>query len=380
MNSAELEISDIQDKEGVSRIVEISEWLDWMKTELPIAGIEVPCPEASVLMVATALRLADRAHGISRHLPRSIKSLLIESILLHQCWTQQKAISQEAKKICTSRQAVIRSVTMVRHVRQMDGRRQHQLMEGSDGFHYVVKLPDRDEKFALATEAICVESAKLMGLPVPMIVIALVDKELVKTTVALRVAFANRHLERGSIFFLGYRYIEDAIGTVHGQVPHGVRTTPGIVRDLFGQLVFDVLTLNPAVPRAVFSFDDLRGQFRALLIGQGGCLAGGDWQKFCRSALTDAIPPCWLAGRVRSLQPLNPWIWRAERIDNRRLWEIAFALPSEWYENDRHLLIRVLETLATRQWCLRRSLVHFIEQGYFENFRTADGLSVAPGS
>jgi hypothetical protein len=44
-------------------VVEVSEWLDWLRRELTLGGISLPEEETAVLFIEHALHLAHRARG-----------------------------------------------------------------------------------------------------------------------------------------------------------------------------------------------------------------------------------------------------------------------------------------------------------------------------
>ena len=78
-------------------VVEVSEWLDWLRRELTLGGISLPEEETAVLFIEHALRLADRAQGVYRHLPDSLRQRLISASIIYQCWGLQKRLRKEGR-------------------------------------------------------------------------------------------------------------------------------------------------------------------------------------------------------------------------------------------------------------------------------------------
>jgi hypothetical protein len=83
---------------GIERalgIVEVSEWFDWMKREIPRGGIDLPDEETATYFCAQALQLRDRARDLSRYVPISLENRLIESAIIYQCWARRRDRCQE---------------------------------------------------------------------------------------------------------------------------------------------------------------------------------------------------------------------------------------------------------------------------------------------
>lgn len=76
-------------------VVEVSEWPDWLSRELTLGGISLPEEETAVLFIEHALHLADRAQGVYRHLPDSLRHRLITASIVYQCWGLQKRLFEK---------------------------------------------------------------------------------------------------------------------------------------------------------------------------------------------------------------------------------------------------------------------------------------------
>ncbi len=71
------------------KLREFYDWVDWMKRDLAGSGVDLPSEEMCVLFAASSVRLADGIQRIYSHVPASVRSMLIQAAILHQCWTRQ---------------------------------------------------------------------------------------------------------------------------------------------------------------------------------------------------------------------------------------------------------------------------------------------------
>jgi len=158
---------------------EISEWLNWMRRDLPAGGVELPGEDTSDLFATSAVRLAYRIRNLCRHLPASLRTKLIEAAILHQCWKHRMNLQKKLRAICAGSPAIdiAQAATLIRG--RPDG---ECLMEAADGCKYVVKFPKCYGDTALATEIICLALAKQMGLPVPAASVIVVSHSLARNS------------------------------------------------------------------------------------------------------------------------------------------------------------------------------------------------------
>ena len=353
-----------------SDVAEVAEWVAWINEEISAENIlEQPAEEQSVLVASRACRLANRVTRIWRHVPRRAKLLLIEAAIVDQFWSRERDLRARGKSMALYRSRHLPVVQAVKHLYRMDGAGQHHLVQASDGHRYVIKfLNNPQSNTLLATEMLCTELARLMSLRVPPTAIVEVTRDFVRENKALRMDLGERRVlcEPGPCF--GSRYIEAGTQTVAGSVPSEVKGS-GSWAQFMGALVLDIWTLNASRRQALFVFNPRRGRFEPTFIDEGNCLLGGNWRRFILAPETEPVFKQWIATRVTQFRSLSRWLDIADHVELRKIWDIAFELPSSWYQGDRILLVRVLEKLQTRQWKSRAIVHKLIQASYFSGWK-----------
>jgi hypothetical protein len=358
---------------GLMEIVEISEWLDWMRRELPRGDMELPNEDISVLFVANALRFADRVRPLCYHLPTKMRSSLIEATILHQCWSRQQKLW---KAFPSDRNRGLRTVEAGRYIHQMS-EEGHHLMEAHDGIQYVVKFAGDRRKNTLATEAICTAIARLMHLPELPSFVVTIDAKLGKKLGVIGIDSFKDTSSPGPGF--GFRFVDSHTGIVKPGHRKGQPVSPTL-RQSIGRLIFDILTLNPnLVPASTDSYTAAVGTDLSL-VDHAQCMMNADWQKFRHSTYAEPIGQSKVAGSIHTLSQLEPWIRCAEGLDMHEIWNLVFHLPPQWYGENRVGLVRVVDKLSERAWTLRRSIYALRQRGYFPKMEKlpANAINILP--
>jgi hypothetical protein len=352
---------------------EISEWLNWMRSELPAGGVELPGEDTSDLFATSAVRLAHRVRNLCMHLPASLRTKLIEAAILHQCWKHRVNLQKKLRAICIDSRAIGigQAVTLIRG--RPDG---ECLMEAADGCKYVVKFPRCYGETALATEIICLTLAKQMGLPVPTASVIVVSHNLARNSGLMGDRWSRLRSKDSFFRCLGLKLHFEELRVENGkpQIAFSQKTR----RYLIGKLVFDILTLNLA--RRAPAFRDLKGHAEPVFMDQARCLADADWPRFLRAHYNEPLTLERTVDKVRSFEQLQPWIRRARNIDFDPIWELVFNLPAEWYGEQRMLITSVLRKLDDRARSLRRSIFYLIEAGSFPNIKDLGSRTGLPES
>jgi hypothetical protein len=352
-------------------ISEISEWLDWMRQELSLGGVDLPGEETCVLFAASSVRLAERIRYIYKHLPDTLRSLLIQAAILHQCWTRQLKLQGKLKKITDG----VRELSLGEAVNFIRRRNTDEyLTEAADGHQYIVRFPRSDRETALATELICLELARDMGLPVPSSSVILVSRKLA-SEVGIVVERRTRYIANGSFFScLGLRVDIDELKIADNGRPE-VRASPANFRYLTGALVFNILTLN-LIQRAPV-FHHRSGRAEPIFVDHSHCLMDADWSRFLKATYKEPVPLTQLAEKIKSFEQLEPWLRRARNVDFDHIWELTFKLPPVWYGGRRMVVTNVMRKLEDRARNLRHSVEYLIETGNFPNIRRHSEFKVA---
>jgi hypothetical protein len=346
--------------------VELSEYFDWMRREITEGGISLPDEETSVLFAAKALQLAGRIQGIYRHLPAGLKHLLPKAAIVYQCWDLQKNL-QHKSKWNHGRARGLRSVNAVAYVGQIGNSGRHHLVVADDGLKYVVTLLTRHWTETMpATEILCNELARLLGLTVPSAAVIALSPELLSAANANRKIWPPPKARYSPEFCCGFQYIDSA--------SLGAESDAGTLRigkaerqQLFAALVFDIWTLNLS-PRRWISVREpnLRRQ-QVILFNHSHCLMGGAWSDFLEATFESMPAPQGIAARVTCFEDLDPALNRVFSIDLNPLWELAFQMPPAWYGHQRAIISYLLKKLEGRAWEVRRAVLHFLKAGYFVN-------------
>lgn len=357
---------------GLLEIVEISEWLDWMRRELARGDMELPSEDISVLFVANALRFAERVRPLCHHLPTKMRSSLIEATILHQCWSRQRKLW---KAFPSDGNRGLRTVEGGRYIRQMS-EEGHHVMEDRDGIQYVVKFASDRRKNTLSTQAICTAVARLMHLPEVLGFVVTIDAKLGRKLGAIGIDSFKDTCNPGPGF--GFRFVESQTGIVKPGRRKGQPVSPTL-RQSIGRLIFDILTLNPNLVAASIDPHTAAGA-NLNLVDHAQCMMNADWQKFRQSTYAEPIGQSKIAESINTFSQLEPWIRCAEGLDMHEIWNLVFHLPPQWYGENRVGLVRVVDKLAERAWTLRRSIYALRQRGYFPKMEKlpANAINILP--
>jgi hypothetical protein len=349
------------------KLREFSDWLDWMQRDLVLGGIDLPSEETCVLFAASAVRLAERLRPLCRHLPARLRTLLIQGAILHQCWNRQVTLHIRRKPSSAMVQ-LLPALEALDFVRKYNNH--EHVMECGDGHRYLVRFPEPDRDTGLATELICLEVARDMGLPVPHASLVLVSRELASRAGILHNCRASE-LSNNVFSCLGLRVdAEDLVLDESGRPE--LAMSPRSVRFMRGALVFDILTLNSISAGPIFrSFD---GRAEPIFRDYRHCLMDSDGKRFLKTTYREPVRRVSISDSVKSYEQLEVWVRRAEHIDLQRIWGLAFKMPAEWYGYNPMLITSVLEKLDQRIQDLRRSILFLIKGSRFPGIPKASDM------
>lgn len=349
-------------------VTEFSEWFDWMRRELPLGGIELPHEETAVSFAGHALQLRDRVRSIYLHLPVPLGNRLVESAIVYQCWKLQRDSRAKSKWPETNRANHLLPVEAVRYIRQIGERWGYHLVQGGDGFNYIITVPSGfSNETVPATEIVCNRLAKLLGLSVPDARVVIIYAELLRRGHDTRPGRAHRDPRRTPEFCAGFRQSSPPVA--HASDHKGLPLTARNRRDLIGALVFDIWTLNMYARDWAAAFSGVTGRTECTLVDDSGGLSGSDWGPFLNSTYQSLPAPQVIAAKVTRWAQLEPWLRRVRGLDMNPIWELVFQMPALWYGGRRQGLTNVLDKLSMRQWDLPRAVHHFIQAGYFPAFK-----------
>jgi hypothetical protein len=256
-------------------------------------------------------------------------------------------------------------VLAVQAIRKMRGGAQSQLMLGADSKLWVVKFQNNPQHLrVLANELIASRLAIAVGLPVPACDVVEVTAWLIAHTPGMYIELAHsvREPYRAGLQF-GSQF---AGGLMPGQVVDYLPEPQlGEVRNLgefAGMLCVDKWTGNCNGRQAVFARRGRERRYRASFIDQGFCFNAGEWT-FPDSPLRGIYPRNLVYAGVTGWASFEPWLSRIEAMEPGVLWEIAEAVPPEWYGGDLAVLEQLMEQLLQRRGRVRELI---------ESFRNSD--------
>jgi hypothetical protein len=132
------------------------------------------------------------------------------------------------------------------------------------------------------------------------------------------------------------------------------------INDFVGIFVFDKWTCNTDKRQALLCGERASGSdgvsepvFQAMMIDQGFCFNGGQWN-FPDAPRRSLYFNLRVYDAVRGMESFEPWLdWLENQMSLDTLHAEAEKVPDEWYEQDRESLERLIERLYTRRTRVR---------------------------
>jgi len=252
------------------------------------------------------------------------------------------------------------AVLAVQAIRRMRGGAQSQLMLGADGKLWVVKFQNNPQHLrVLANELIATRLAAAVGLTVPPSDVVEVTEWLVANTLEMQLE-SGRGRER---YVAGLQFGSQFVGgLMPGQVvdylPEQQLDEVRNLAEFAGMLCIDKWAGNCNGRQAVFERKPRERKYRATFIDQGFCFNAGEWT-FPDAPLRGVYARNKVYARVTGWQSFEPWLSRVENIDAGVLWEIAEAVPPEWYGGDTAVIERLMEQMLRRRSRVRELIASF---------------------
>jgi hypothetical protein len=233
-------------------------------------------------------------------------------------------------------------------------------MYADDGHYYVVKFQNNPQHVrVLANELLATRIAERVGLPVPVIEVMEVGPWLIENSPDLRIRIGSSNVLCQHGLALAIRFVLGPLeGTVFDYLP---ASALGKVRNLeafAGMLALDKWTCNTNGRQAVFWKRVRDKKYTATFIDQGYCFNAGDWT-YPDSPLRGVYPRNEVYAEVRGWESFEPWLSRIEGFDPQVLWEIAEAVPPQWYGSSLTDLERLLAELIDRRRRIRDLIESF---------------------
>ena len=252
------------------------------------------------------------------------------------------------------------AVVITQHIRPMRGGAQGHLMLGSDDELYVVKFQNNPQATrVLANEYLATRLAEKVGLSVPRCEVVEVTPWLIDSTTELRMRHTGSSEKCKAGLQFGSRF---AGGLIPGQVvDYLAEAQLAEVKNLVefaGMLLIDKWTSNANGRQAVFVRRGRERRYGAFFIDQGYCFGASEWL-FRDVPLRGVYPRNAVYTRVTGWHDFEPWLTRVEGMEEAGIWEIAEAVPPEWYGGDLGDMERLVHELIRRRGRVRELVEEF---------------------
>jgi len=242
----------------------------------------------------------------------------------------------------------------------MRGGAQSQLMLGADGKLWVVKFQNNPQHLrVLANELIATRLAAAVGLTVPPSDVVEVTEWLVANTFDMQVEGRGGRERYSAGLQFGSQFVGGLMpGQVVDYLPEQQLDEVRNLAEFAGMLCIDKWAGNCNGRQAVFERRPRERKYRATFIDQGFCFNAGEWT-FPDSPLRGIYARNKVYARVTGWESFEPWLSRVESMDAGVLWEIAEAVPPEWYGGNTAVIERLMEQMLGRRSRVRELIASF---------------------
>jgi hypothetical protein len=201
----------------------------------------------------------------------------------------------------------------------------------------------------LANELIATRLAAAVGLTVPQSDVIEVTEWLVENTVEMHVELRGHRQRYVAGLQFGSQFVGGLMpGQVVDYLPEQQLDEVKNLAEFAGILCIDKWAGNCNGRQAVFERKPRERKYRATFIDQGFCFNAGEWT-FPDAPLRGIFPRNRVYARVTGWESFEPWLSRIESMEPGWLWEIAEAVPPEWYGGDTAVIERLMEQMLRRR-------------------------------
>lgn len=259
------------------------------------------------------------------------------------------------------RQTPVPHLNAVQVISRLRGGAQSRLMLCDDRNLWVVKFKNNPQHLrVLANELMATRMAESIGLSVPVAGIVNVSESLISSSpgsyvdleVGCRKAYSSG-LQFGSKFVGGMMPKQVVESLIDEQLLNVLN-----LEQFAGILAFDKWAGNCDGRQAVYRRNGRERGYSAVFIDQGYCFNMGEWS-FPDAPLKGVFARACVYSAVTGWDSFEPWLSRIEQFDPQVLWQIAEAVPPEWYGGDCLQLETLVETLVRRRSRVRELIGQF---------------------
>ena len=224
----------------------------------------------------------------------------------------------------------------------------------------VVKFRNNPQHLrVLANELMATRLAEAVGLTVPPCEVVEVTEWLAANSPELVMEFGARRERCVAGLQFGSRYVGGLMpGQVVDYLPEQQLDEVRNLAEFAGMLCVDKWAGNCNGRQAVFERKPREKKYRATFIDQGFCFNAGEWT-FPDSPLRGVYQRNQVYARVTGWESFEPWLSRVEAMEAGTLWEIAEAVPPEWYGGDTDVIEQLMEQMLRRRSRVRELIGEF---------------------
>jgi hypothetical protein len=253
-------------------------------------------------------------------------------------------------------------VNAVRPIHKMRGGAQAHLIEADDGYFYVVKfLNNPQHRRILVNEWVAASFLHYLQISSPQTAMVRFTSGFIEDHPDVSIQLGNTRHPAAAGWHFGSRYPGNPATTaVYDFVPDTLLASTANAREFAGVLAFDKWTANADARQSIFirarlkeyipyyTEHSLRVGFIALMVDQGYVFNGPHWEYMDTPRNGLYFRPSVYAA-IRGWDDFQPWLDRIVHFPEEVVDEALRQVPTEWLENDRDHLLRLLEQLMTRR-------------------------------
>jgi hypothetical protein len=213
----------------------------------------------------------------------------------------------------------------------------------------------------LPNELLATRLGALIGLTMPHCDVIEVTPWLIEQTSELEMDLGHRRERCVPGLHFGSQMVGGLMpGHVADYLPEDQLMEVKNLREFAGALVLDKWTCNANGRQALFYRKGREKRYSATFIDQGFCFNAAEW-RFEDAPIRGVYARTAVYRDVTGWASFEPWLSTLEQLEAQRIWEIAEAVPPEWYDNEAQLLEQLVEKLITRQSEVRDRITEFRE-------------------
>jgi hypothetical protein len=268
------------------------------------------------------------------------------------------------------------AIQAVQQIRKMRGGAQSHLMLGADGNAWIVKFQNNPQHLrVLPNELLATRLGAAIGLTVPSCEVIEVSAWLIENTAELEMDLGQRRERCRAGLQFGSQLVGGLMpGHVADYLPEDQLLQVRNLREFAGALALDKWTCNANGRQALFHRKGREKRYNAAFIDQGFCFNAGEW-RFIDAPLRGVYARNTVYREVTGWDCFEPWLTRIEEFDAQKAWDLAEAVPPEWYEGNAETLEQLVEKLLRRRSEVRELITSFRESSRqpFPNWNRAAG-------